>query len=627
MSCKCSSATRGSKKKLHKEILKVFLVDDEQSVLHEDQFENLQKILRDLDFSHIPKFNSFDTTHMMAAHETARKISKMPVKEMISTLSSLRKLYRSDQLVEYLTRVSLYKHSATTSLTLPPPRQTLPRLYFDCHILETGREAVCNNTRLDPEQRLSWWREDPGIAEHHYNWHVYYPYTEAPRDRQGELFAYMHEQMLARYDFERLAVGFGRVRAFGPGYTWEKPLKEGYNPRMEGFSFRPSGMLISETIRMESKLILTDVLQRNKERFFYSLARGYLERPDSAKVEITMDKLGNTMEANMGSVNKKLYGNLHNDGHNILSTINDPDGRYDVEPGPMIATQAAPRDTVFYRWHKFVDAIFEAYRVNLEPYSVNDLTMKDTEVNNIQIVTEKKPNQVNNLFTFMMEKKYTIYNPEKKVVQKKILNHIPFSYKLKVRNTSCRNSMVVFRIFLAPETEELLDQWRNMFIELDKFVAYLDPGEDREITRFDHQSSVILPPETTVQDILDDNTSPQQTCGCGWPRNLLIPRGNTAGMKANLLVLATNWEKDGVSPDQVLSGSVSYCGKMGYPYPDKKPMGFPFDRVTTFLDVRDLASKLPNSCIAGVTINFLEDYVGAGVEDMAEDSSYVLVSE
>ena len=570
---------------------------------------------------------------MRAAHETARKMAKMPVRDMLNTLTGLRRTYGADQLVEYLSRVSLHKHSSTSSLVLPPAHQTLPRLYFDCKILESGKETFCSNSRLDPEQKLAWWREDPGLAEHHYNWHVYYPYTEPPRDRQGELFAYMHEQMLARYDFERLAAGLGRVRAFGPGYTWEKPLKEGYNPKVEGFSFRPAGMLISEAVKMESKLILTDVLQRNKERFFYSLARGYLECPNSAKVDITMNKLGNTMEANMGSVNKKLYGNLHNDGHNVLSTINDPDGRYGVDPGPMIATQAAPRDPVFYRWHKFVDAIFEAYRVNLEPYSVEDLRMRDIEVENIETLTEefdtgKHQNLLNNLYTFMMDKKYTVFDKKKKVVEKKILNHVPFSYQIKVRNTSSKSRLVVFRVFLAPETEEILDQWRNMFVEMDKFVVELEPGEDRQITRYDHQSSVILPPEITVDDIMAGKAPPQQMCGCGWPRNLLLPGGSTVGFRTSLFVMATDWEEDGVEPHQTLSGSVSYCGKSGAPYPDKRPMGFPFDRAMTFADVWDLASKLPNSSTTSVTITFLENYSGAGDERCQEkDASYVFVSD
>ena len=47
--------------------------------------------------------------------------------------------------------------------------------------------------------QLSWFREDVGLNEHHCNWHLRYPFPEPPRlKRQGELFVYMHQQMLAR---------------------------------------------------------------------------------------------------------------------------------------------------------------------------------------------------------------------------------------------------------------------------------------------------------------------------------------------------------------------------------------------------------------------------------------------
>ena len=162
---------------------------------------------------------------------------------------------------------------------------------------------------LDPEQKLNWWREDPGLAEHHYNWHVYYPYTEPEKDRQGELFAYMHEQMVARYNAERLGVGLPPVSPFGPGIGWDRALTEGYNPKIEGYSFRPAAMSIPDGATSGSRRILPSVMKTHTERLSIAIARNYLEDSSGNEVELTMDKLGCSMEANMGSVNKKLYGN------------------------------------------------------------------------------------------------------------------------------------------------------------------------------------------------------------------------------------------------------------------------------------------------------------------------------
>ena len=58
---------------------------------------------------------------------------------------------------------------------------------------------------LDEEHRVAYFREDIGINLHHWHWHLVYPF-DAPRnivekDRRGELFYYMHQQILARYPY------------------------------------------------------------------------------------------------------------------------------------------------------------------------------------------------------------------------------------------------------------------------------------------------------------------------------------------------------------------------------------------------------------------------------------------
>jgi len=58
-------------------------------------------------------------------------------------------------------------------------------------------------TNLELEHRLAYFREDMGINLHHWHWHLIYPFS-GPRevvnkDRRGELFYYMHQQIIARY--------------------------------------------------------------------------------------------------------------------------------------------------------------------------------------------------------------------------------------------------------------------------------------------------------------------------------------------------------------------------------------------------------------------------------------------
>lgn len=70
-------------------------------------------------------------------------------------------------------------------------------------------------------------------------------------------------------------------------------------------------------------------------------------------------------------------------------------------------------------------------------------------------------------------------------------------------------------------------------------------------------------------------------CDCGWPYNLLLPRGTAKGLECRLLVMLSPGTDLAQNIPDTASGectSVSYCGARDNDYPDKKPMGYPFDR-------------------------------------------------
>ena len=639
-SCACQRQ-KTSDKHLSKEVLKVFgfqipppptdttseEIEPPQGYLASDESESSEEPLTPDEQLSLPRlpFTVFDEQHMKAVHGEADELSKLGHKKMIQKLTDLKNRHPNSNYVDYLSRISLLKHEKTRDLPLPPAYQTIPGAFFNFkedeilseesnkndQITATSqaRGQIVHESKLDPELKLNWWREDPGLAEHHYSWHLNYPHaTDRPeKDRQGELFAYMHEQMLARYNAERLGVGLPPVSPFGPGIGWDRPLIEGYNIQLEKYSFRPAAMTIPESaILNETRHLIPSVMKTQAERLFIAIARNYLEDSNGNKVELSMDKLGCSIESNMGSVNKKLYGNIHNDGHCILSVINDPHGTYDIKNGPMIDTTTAPKDPVFFRWHKFVDSVFEAFRTTKTPYAVKDLMMESIEVKEIAIESGK-PHETNQLRTWMLDEEFETYkgkDKKKVTVAKSVMTYKPFTYAIKMKNSLKQDATLVFRIFLAPtKIYDDLEKRRNDFIELDRFVEIVEGGSERTITRRSEDSSVLVPPAHKVQHILDEQISDAiAPCGCGWPRNLLIPRGTEGGMRADLYVLATNWKEDEVSPRSQLSGSVSYCGKKDEKYPDRRPMGFPFDRAMGFETLSEMVDAVPNSSTTKVDI-------------------------
>lgn len=61
---------------------------------------------------------------------------------------------------------------------------------------------------------------------------------------------------------------------------------------------------------------------------------------------------------------------------------------------------------------------------------------------------------------------------------------------------------------------------------------------------------------------------------------MLIPKGTASGMKFDLFVMISNYEDDRVDQDLVgqCTQASPYCGVRDRLFPDRKPMGYPFDR-------------------------------------------------
>lgn len=104
-------------------------------------------------------------------------------------------------------------------------------------------------------------------------------------------------------------------------------------------------------------------------------------------------------------------------------------------------------------------------------------------------------------------------------------------------------------------------------------------------------------------------------CGCGWPHHFLVPRGTTDGMPFELFVMATNWKEDQikstVSGSKICRDAASYCGVLDDQYPDKKPMGFPFDRppVKEITTLEEFAEQSQNMMMTKVAIQFKNAFI------------------
>ena len=196
------------------------------------------------------------------------------------------------------------------------------------------------------------------------------------------------------------------------------------------------------------------------------------------------------------------------------------------------------------------------------------------------------------------------------------LQHAPFEYTIVVENKASAQKIGTCRIFMCPQTNELgqpitqFEDQRTLMVEMDKFTVYMNPGRNI-IRRRSDESNVTIPYERSFRSQRQptDPTKLEQFkfCGCGWPQHMLLPKGSPEGTKFNIFVMVSNFELDRIEqPDlkNPCNDATSFCGLKDQKYPDKRAMGFPFDRPYKTADLTAFKNLGTNMAIGQCDIKF-----------------------
>lgn len=135
----------------------------------------------------------------------------------------------------------------------------------------------------------------------------------------------------------------------------------------------------------------------------------------------------------------------------------------------MVASESSARDPIFYRWHRHVEELLQDFRDRkLAAYDQTNFPLADgVEVKDIFTIMKKKAtgskkNLKNILSTFKEESNVAHHrkddagmNGDASVLYTR-LNHLPFEYKIVLKNPLKSKKKVIVRIWLAylPENDE-----------------------------------------------------------------------------------------------------------------------------------------------------------------------------
>ncbi|XP_050442444.1 phenoloxidase 2-like [Adelges cooleyi] len=601
-------------------------------------------------------FTLFNPHHRTVASRLVTVLMEARTTDELMSLAVYCRDRMNPFLFVYAMSVVMIHKPETRTIQLPSHAEMFPSLYMDSSIFSRAREeasTVSPGSRiaveipqdytasdLDIEHRIGYFREDIGINLHHWHWHLVYPF-EGPRsivekDRRGELFYYMHQQILARYNLERFSNRMSRVT---PLMNWNEPISEGYFPKLDTlvgnrvWPPRSANTKLTNVQRQSDQVTFNiEDLERWRDRLFLAIHSGFVINTRGQQERLTetngIDILGNLIEASLLSINPTLYGSLHNNGHLAIAYVHDPDNRYLEHFGVMGDATTAMRDPIFYRWHSYIDYIFQEFKATIPRYTIQNLTFETVRVQSIEVTAPGIPR--NEFATFWQQSDVDLsrgldFIPRGSVYARFThLQHAPFSYKIIVENNGDQR-MGTVRIFIAPKYDErglpfLFRDQRHLFVELDKFSTQLRRGRN-EIERRSTESSVTIPFETTYRN-LDANRPAVGTsgeaafnfCGCGWPQNMLIAKGTPEGLPCQLFVMVSNGTNDQVENSQgeaTCDDASSYCGVRNARYPDARAMGYPFDRPPRDGVVTLQQFLTPNMTVQDVTIRFTDRVVAS----------------
>eukprot|EP00099_Drosophila_melanogaster_P013901 NP_476812.1 prophenoloxidase 1 [Drosophila melanogaster] len=600
------------------------------------------------------QFSLFNNRHREIASELITLFMSAPNLRQFVSLSVYTKDRVNPVLFQYAYAVAVAHRPDTREVPITNISQIFPSNFVEPSAFRDARQEASvigesgarvhvdipqNYTASDreDEQRLAYFREDIGVNSHHWHWHLVYPTTGPTevvnKDRRGELFYYMHHQILARYNVERFCNNLKKVQ---PLNNLRVEVPEGYFPKIlsstnnRTYPARVTNQKLRDVDRHDGRVEISDV-ERWRDRVLAAIDQGYVEDSSGNRIPLDevrgIDILGNMIEASpVLSINYNFYGNLHNEGHNIISFAHDPDYRHLEEFGVMGDVTTAMRDPIFYRWHGFIDTVFNKFKTRLNPYNAGELNFDGITVDYIEAKIGKSNTKANTLLTYWQKSSADLaagldFGP---TTDRNIfasfthLQNAPFTYTFNVTNNGARRTGTC-RIFICPKVDERnqalnLEEQRLLAIEMDKFTVDLVPGENT-IRRQSTESSVAIPFERSFRPVgadyqpkAADELARFKFCGCGWPQHLLLPKGNAQGMVFDLFVMISDYSQDSVeqpkTPNDACSTAYSFCGLKDKLYPDRRTMGYPFDRRLPNANLTELVGAFGNMAKTDLRIVF-----------------------
>uniref|UniRef100_A0A0P6J5U5 Putative hexamerin 2 beta n=1 Tax=Aedes aegypti TaxID=7159 RepID=A0A0P6J5U5_AEDAE len=493
--------------------------------------------------------------------------------------------------------------------------------------LERERNAAISNytskfsTNNFGEGKMAYFTEDIGLNAYYYYYMLEYPYFLGGdefglnKDRRGELFLYMLQQLLARYYLERQSNVLGQIEEL----SWEFPLKTGYYPMLRywnGIPFRPRENNYNMRSHDPKKLQL---IEDHELRIKHAIDSGFYSKANRTNINLraaeAIDVIGNMVNGNIDSIDLDYFKPFDVFVRMILAQGDYYGETEDLWPGPLMHYETSMRDPIYYQYLERVLGIYWQFKNYLPPYSVEELNYDGVQITSLTIdrlVTyfEYFEADISNGIPLTHRKSeqkstwdYNIFAKQKR------LNHKPFNYTMNVKSNIVEKGIV--RMYMGPKFQNLrqLRLVKKYYVEMDQFVVQLEVGQN-VINRSTEDFYYNIRDRSTYTDLYkrvmrglqkEPYALDYSEIHCGWPDRLLLPRGLPNGYDISFFIIISPHIPAKVP--QYSTYTLGCGAGSGSKYSDDLPFGFPFDRE---LDVNHF--KTENMIFKDVTVYHLGEY-------------------
>ncbi|BES92120.1 Larval serum protein 2 [Nesidiocoris tenuis] len=475
-------------------------------------------------------------------------------------------------------------------------------------------------SETDPEAKLRYFRDDTSLSNMFLNWHLHFPNwrtvgkngnSEKWEDR-GHLFYYFHQQLLSRYNLERM---YNKLEPVD-GLSWSNvemgryvldlldndgdpiPGRHAGHPntqntwwkRMEDVQTRQKR--IGEAV--DSNLVLN--IEHQKLEPFYAGSEMY--------------QLGNMILGTDNSSHPEYYGSYFFDATDAVNIMGKGDIADNKEPGFFFKMLTTLRDPIFFQllenictyFRSYASTYLEDYKEVDEMHNFHGLALDSVQVGHLSTYFDYEEIDVTKAIDLAPRETTDDIKYRAKILK---LNHKPFAYDVTISLNSSyeglangeKTTKVMFRLFLGPDND-----WRGQkmdfelakhyFVEIDRFPIELEVGTNI-VSRNSKDSSIYVDGELNyarVDDLIRlgrktkkewDLSFLKEICHCGMPNNLMLPKGDVSGAKFRMIAMITPFtpkpQKEGIREFK----SFPMCGQPRYM---DHWTGFPFDRIWSIRD-------------------------------------------